>query len=529
MNVITSNAVTQKLSAWPVSVRALTAFALGALMVSAMPPWCLWPALFIGLSGFYIFLSTVTKPKAAFFYGWLFGFAYFVISLSWIANALLVEGNDFAWVWPLAVAGLPALLALFPALACMLIVKFGTLTRFSGYLSFVVMLMTFEWLRGHIFTGFPWNLYGYTWSNTLEIAQIASVGGIYWLTLATCMWATLLGFLFIWPQKKWIKAAFILFLILDMGGSYAYGHYRMKKNYTDMQTGVAVRLVQPNIPQEDKWNPEKAQENLQKLLKLSASEHLNGFVNTIIVWPETALNEYILKDGTSAAAMKAVLSGYDKPVALLSGVLRSETDEDGNRKYFNSLVAFDRSLNRIATYNKSHLVPFGEYIPFKELIPLKPFVQYAGFEQGNGIVTADLKDFGIPLTYTPLICYEIIFSGKTAGTPRPEFIVNITNDAWYGDSAGPRQHFAMAQFRAIEEGVPVIRSANTGISGIIDPLGRVTYRENLNKQAGNNVALPKKVVSTTYFSKLKDSLFFITLGFLLLIIIYFQIYNRKNS
>ncbi len=502
------------------------AFVTGAIIVPALAPLNLWPFLFLGFSAFYIVLSSATKTRTAFAYGWLFGFGYFLFSLSWIGNALLVEGNKFIWAWPFAVAGLPALLALFTATACALTVRFSSLKSFSGFLIFVSAIMLFEWLRGHILTGFPWNLYGYSWAKTLPIAQLAAIGGIYWLSLLTCLWATLPGFLIIGEERKAFKFIMLTALILTMGGSYYYGQKRMKANPTEIRNDVIIKLVQPNIPQTDKWNPEKSTDNLRKLLALSEAQQVNRLVNTIIIWPETAISDYVLENEHAAAAIKTMLSGYEKPVYLLSGVLRYQYEGE-HKKHFNSLVSFDSKLNIIASYNKSHLVPFGEYIPLQKWLPLKPFVKFSGFEQGKGPQNTMLPDIGL---FSPLVCYEVIFPGAvTEKTDRPDFIVNVTNDAWYGDSAGPRQHFAQTQFRAIEEGLPVIRAANTGISGIIDPVGRITYQVDLSKKSAENAVLPQKKPYITTYTHFKDILFFVTLCFLLILSFCFQIHGRSTN
>lgn len=485
-------------------------------MVPAMPPWGMWPALFLGLSLFYVLLCTAQKTRTAFLYGWLFGFGYFGAGLSWIGNALLVDGNEFAWVWPLAVAALPALLALFTAAACALSVRAADIKRPGGFILFIASLIASEWLRGHVFTGFPWNLYGYAWAGNLPMAQLASVGGIYWLTLLTTLWAALPGFLMVWTARPSFKILVLLVLALSMGTGFIYGTNRLENHPTVLRQDVIVRLVQPGISQEDKWNPAKGGDNFRKILSLSEAEKENESVATLIVWPETAMSAPLLNNPSAAAALKGVLSQYGQTVYLLSGILRFDTGPDGKERYYNSLSLFDKDLREVEAYNKSHLVPFGEYIPWQDLIPLSPFASFSGFTPGDGPQTSLIPGIG---GYSPLVCYEIIFSGAvtSAGQDKPGFIVNVTNDAWYGDSAGPRQHFAQARFRAIEEGLPVIRSANTGISGIIDPLGRIVAREDLFASAGQNVVLPAPLERIPLYGRTKDAVFFATLaGFLVL-------------
>ncbi len=520
--------IADKMSAWPRIAKALAALSAGAVMVPAMPPSCIWPTLFAGLSVFYILLSSLKRARAGFVYGWLFGFGYFACGLSWIANALLVEGNQFAWFWPFAVAGLPALLAFFTASAAALAVRFGKLTTLGGWLLFIFLTMGFEWLRGHIFTGFPWNLYGYAWAEMLPAAQLVSIGGIYWLSLLTCLWASLPGFLTVWKRRTFVKAVLFCAITVVMAGGWLYGHLRLKAHPMQLRHDVAIRLVQPNIPQEDKWDPKKSAQNLDRLLLLSDARRVNDLVTTIIVWPETAISDYLLQDTAASAAIKAVLSGYESPVYLLSGAMRYEKLADGSKKYFNSLMLFDNRLNPLAAYDKSHLVPFGEYIPFQKHIPLKPFVKFSGFEQGGGPQSISIP--GIAGAFSPLVCYEIIFPGAvTDRKDRPGFIVNVTNDSWYGDSAGPHQHFAKTQFRAIEEGVPVVRSANTGISGVIGPLGRIVHKENLFTEGGNNVALPQNISPAPLYARFGDIIFLVSMGTILALSLLLQRVARNKE
>lgn len=488
----------------PLPVRLITPPACGALAAAAMPPWCFWPGLFAGLGAFYVFLALIPRSrKAACACGWLFGFGYFTCNMAWVANALLVEGNEYAWAWPLAAAGLPALLAFFPALAAALVPR-AFLSTLPGFLYLVLALTGAEWLRGHILTGLPWNLYGYAWTQTLPIAQLASVGGIYWLTLLTVAAAALPGFLLVWKADGRARAAALGCLLLLTATAYGWGAHRLdtypaKKNRRD----VLVRLVQPDIPQEDKWNPAKAGDNLDRLLSLSAAKPVNALFTTLIVWPETALTEFQLRDPAAAAALRAVLSAYEGPVYLLTGYLRTEKDAQGNRRYYNSLAVFGRDLRTAALFDKAHLVPFGEYMPLPGLDAVTGFT---GFEKGPGPQTLSLPGVG---SFSPRICYEIIFPESAASTVPPAgFVVNVTNDSWYGDSAGPRQHFAIARFRAIEEGIPVVRSANTGISGIIDPLGKIVHQNALFTAAGDDIPLPAPLPRPTTYTTLKDRIFF---------------------
>lgn len=487
----------------------------GIVMVPAMAPWNLWPFLFIGFSVFYVLLSKTERPRDAFIGGWLFGFGYFAAGLWWIANALLVPGNAFSWVWPLAIAGLPALLSFFSAFACLAVVRLSKLTHYSGFYFFIAAFSASEWLRGHVLTGYPWNSYGYAWGGWLPMAQSAAFGGLYFLTLLTVFWSVLPGFLFVSKNRNKIKYALAVSAVIAAIVNYAFGVHRLGHPSPEPTQNIYVHVVQPNIPQEDKWDGTKAGTNLSQHLSLSfPHENETAETTTLIVWPETALSWNALEHENAVAAIKNVLGAYKGKVYLATGILRYEHGPDGGEegeKYFNSLAVFDAGLNMAAVYDKFHLVPFGEFIPLQKYMPFGPFVQFTGFATGPGPQT--LTPQGLP-PFSPLVCYEIIFPGAVIdkASIRPHFIVNVTNDAWYGDSPGPRQHFMQARFRAIEEGVPVIRSANTGVSGIIDAYGRTVAKIEINDKGALSYFVPSSVPRKTFYSRYGDAVFLLIAG-----------------
>ena len=496
------------IAGWSLKKRFLFLFVLGALCVPAMPPHGWWLLLGPGLSLFYLTLCSARSARTAFFESWMFAFGYFGFGLVWIGNALLVEGNPFSWVWPLAIAGLPALLATFYGIAgCMLQILIKNLRSWAGWCAFVGAIAFTEWIRGHIFTGFPWNLYGYAWNNNLSMAQSVSLFGAYGLTFFTIAWAMI-------PALWWItlgtrKQRFMVSGVLAFCalGLFLWGYARLANHPIDLRSDVTLRIVQPNIPQEDKWDNSKAGINFRKLMDLSRPDEGNAGSPTIIIWPETAVIERLMRHPDAKITVRSMLQSYRQPAYLATGILRSDVSPDGKDRYYNSLVTYDRDLNRITQYDKSHLVPFGEYIPYREFIPLKPFVEFSGFESGNGPETQAIDQL---IHIAPLVCYEVIFPGQVVSRniERADIMINVTNDGWYGDSAGPRQHLAMARFRAIEEGIPVARSANTGISGLFDSYGRALATIPLNEAGTANVALPK-VATDPLFTWIGDLLFFI--------------------
>lgn len=488
----------------PIPVMAVLS---GVTITLALPPLPVWPALFIGFGWFYILWAKADTPARAAFLSWLFGFGYFAAGLYWIGNALLVEGNDYAWAWPLAVFGLPALLALYYAAAGFFAFKFHDSRKVSGFLFFVLCFSLAEWLRGTLLTGFPWNLFGYGWHSVLPIGQLVSVGGTYWLTALTILWGAGAGFIFVWTAGKRAKYIFLAFILLSLALSCAFGAYRLQTHPLKRHDELIIRLVQPNIAQKDKWNYEKANENLREMLMLSRAEPANAYIPTIIIWPETALAYYLTGNENTATMIRRFTGTYAKTVYIASGNLKKNNNGD----YYNSLTYFDRHVEEIENYNKSHLVPFGEYIPFQTLIPLKTVTNFQGFRPGEGPANIKIDQIG---TFSPLICYEIIFPGKVINRnlQRPDWILNVTNDAWYGNSSGPYQHFTKARFRAIEEGIPVIRSANTGVSGMIGPLGRIDHEIKLEERGFTNSFPPSKIENATVFARFPGFVLMFTLA-----------------
>lgn len=452
----------------------LLCFLSGSLCALGMAPYNVWPVFIIGFGVLYIAVSRAEKKRVAFGYGWLWAFGYFVFSLYWIGNALLVEGNPYKWAWPLAVCGLPALLAFFNAFSCLIAGRFLDLKRWYGYLGFVLLIGIFEWLRGHVFTGFPWNLYGYTWADTLPIAQIASLESVYLLTLLSVFWFTVVGFAI---TSKCMKSKMILgaLVFITAASGFWFGHMRLQEDVA-FHDDVTVKVIQPNTSQAEKWQRDKMDGHFQNSISLSQPSG-DEVGKTLIIWPETTLSPAFLNSEHYRGEIARMLRNYNGEAILMTGALRYEED---TKTYYNSLLSIDEDGVVARIYDKSHLVPFGEYIPFQKWIPLAPIVQFQGFKKGQG-----LQDFQIfdGLHYSPLVCYEIIFPNKsTAKDTQADFIVNVTNDGWYGRSPGPHQHLVKTRFRAIEEGRPVLRAANTGISAIIDPYGRELHTGELFTQ-----------------------------------------------
>lgn len=464
----------------------------GWIAAFSMSPVSVWPCLFAGLSGLYYLYGKTSSGPQAFAAGFFFALGYFVTGLWWIGNALLVEGNEFAWVWPISVVGLPTLLALFTGTYLGIARMIAAPDTPKGFLYFVFFLTFSEWARGHAFTGFPWNLYGYVWADYLAMAQSAYYLGAYGLTFVSVLWASLAGYLLLSRQSTKAKTVQGLIALVSLCAVWAAGQYRLDTHKTAYDTSNALVVVQPNIEQNMKWDPVAAQDNFSKIISLSKGHDFEkpGPKNIFIVWPETAIAPNVYSIPENMDRIRSVLRTYKNSKSyLITGVLRREEKEDGLH-YANSVALLNQNMDIMATYDKSHLVPFGEFIPFQKWIPLKPVVAFRGFDRGHGATSIEFA--GLP-SFSPLICYEVIFPGKVVDHKhrRPSWIVNVTNDGWYGDSAGPHQHFAQSRLRAIEEGLPLVRSANTGISGVFDSYGRGLERAGLLQEAVLVTYLPE--------------------------------------
>ncbi len=469
---------------------------LGHLAAYGMGPFYLWSVLMLCLSAFWGLFTSFAQDKKYLSYlaGFLFGFGYFVSSLWWIGNALLVGGNPYKWVYPLAVCGLPTLLALFTMVACALHRHFIAGRSLISFIAFVGLLWASEFARGTLFSGFPWNLFGMAWTNNLPMLQTLSIGGVYFLSFLTIFMFTTPAFIIKGAAKKWIRGSVASIAILCATSSYYYGLNRLHQNPTTFNKDVVVQLMQPDIPQEDKWDSDKQWDNYRSLMSLI--EPVDKFESTktrVLVMPETALTYHEFQTPQAMDALRGRLNSYDeKNVYVLSGALLR--DDVG---YHNSLIVLDKSANFLESFDKFHLVPFGEYIPFQKYIPIPTITQFSGFVSGDGPHTLSQPE--LP-SFSPLVCYEVIFPGAVVSKtePRPDWLVNVTNDAWYGISPGPFQHMAQAQYRAIEEGLPMVRAANTGISVVIDAYGRIVKATGLYHQSNTETLLPNPAPETLY-------------------------------
>jgi apolipoprotein N-acyltransferase len=493
--------------------RAVLAFLLGVSAAAALPPVDILPLLFVAFPGL-LWLEEGSKgPWASFRLGFLFGFGFFLAGMYWVADALLVDFDRFWWFLPVALAGLPAGLALYCGLALLatdVLRRHLDLPPGARVVAFAVLWSGLEWVRGHAFTGLPWNLIGYVWSanfpGALDVLESVAWIGIYGLSFLTVLAASLpalLGAPSFAPMsrlRRWAPAIAAALLILLPGTA---GALRLRASPT-IYGKTWLRLVQPSIPQSLKWNPLRLQENLRRLLQLSAAPAQRKLA--AILWPEAAVTVPLGRDPAERKAIGAVApeGGY-----ILAGAIRTDPPPGPPRHFWNSIEAIDRKGEILVHYDKAHLVPFGEFVPFRQLIPLNKITAGSvDFSAGDGPRTIALP--GLP-RFAPFICYEAIFPGAVvAERIRPDWMLNVTNDAWYGRSSGPYQHFAIARARAIEEGLPLVRVANSGISGVIDAQGRILTHTELDAVGYVDVALPVPGPRTLY-ERVGDGVFFVFL------------------
>jgi apolipoprotein N-acyltransferase len=503
--------------------RLAVAMLAGAVAALSLPPLNLLPVLALSfpvavwlLDGSTAGRGRLSWPtlKAAFGAGWGFGFGYFVVGFWWLGAAFLVEDDAFAWALPLGVVGLPAALALFHGLGFVIARLFwsnGTRRIFA----FAGGMAAVEWLRGVILTGFPWNSLGQALAGPEWTAQLASVVGLNGLTiLALVLFAApaSLGSGET-PFQRWRAPVLALAVLVTVSG---FGFWRLQTNQVAMVPDLRIRIMQPNLSQREKHRL-SGQEVLSRYLKLSdraTTPGVSGIADiTHLVWPESPFPFLLAREPQALSQIAGLL----KPrTILITGAARSEDAVGPNDKvrYFNSMHVIGPDGAILDSYDKTHLVPFGEYLPFQGFfarLGLKQFVEVpGGFEAGLRRKPLTIKGMSAAL---PLICYEAIFPAELlAGSPRPSVLMNVTNDGWFGLTTGPYQHFAQARLRTIEFGIPLVRAANTGISAIIDPLGRIVNSLPLGVEGVVDGPLPQSL-RTTIYSSVGDTL---ALGMLIL-------------
>jgi apolipoprotein N-acyltransferase len=511
------------LSGWP---RYAVSFFAGSVSVLAMPPLFLWPVLFVTFSILvWLIDGSQAAPDAArswrrsafaraFMAGWWFAFGYFVFGLFWVGEAFLVEAEKFAWLLPFAVTLLPAGLALFWGLAAG-VAKLQWAPGLARVLILALTLSIAEWLRGHILSGFPWNTLGYALTAPPAFIQSAALFGVYGLTLLTVVIfaSPLVVATDVAPSgparlRRIAVGASVALVPLTL--LFAFGLWRLSGGPDPTVPGVRLRIVQASVPQRDKWRAEKQGAIFQDQLDLSRrdpsgrQDDLAGI--THLIWPEASMPFLPLQHPEALAAIGDLLPNR---VQLLAGALRLKNPElrfNPRPEGYNSFMVFGDGGQLETVYDKIHLVPFGEYLPLQHTLETIGLEQLAHWRGGFSVGVSPrplLTIRGLPPTIA-LICYEAIFPGDVVeGSARPGLLINVTNDGWFGETTGPLQHFHKARVRAVEEGLPLIRAANNGISAVVDPHGRVVAMLGVNARGTIDASLPSALTLTTYV-RLRD-------------------------
>lgn len=469
----------------------LLCFIAGAVTALAFAPSDAWYVIFLTIPLYYLLLEAAASRRQAILRGFSFGYGFFMAGTYWIAYALAVDVEKFGWLIPISILGLSAVMALWFALFGWLVWWRRTGHWFADILRFIVLWVVVEYLRSLGIFGFPWNLMGYI-ALPMGMAQPAAYVGTYGLSLLMLLAAML--------PVTWLKqqpgsnstAIYSATVLIALIVAYGYGMARIPADEIGEGDTMRVRIVQASIPQTEKWTQEGRLKSLQLHMQLSQMQSDASRADAVI-WSETAMPFTFFPDSPWPQRLASLLG---PGMHLITGVVEAD-DTNDKLELTNSIVAINDVGGREARYAKHQLVPFGEFVPLRHVLPLEKITPGDGdFSRGPGPQTITLD--GLP-PFSPLVCYEVIFPWIAIDPRnRPDWILNVTNDAWYGDSPGPYQHFAMSRMRAIEQGLPLVRAANTGISAVISPYGTVIRKLSLNERGIIDQKLPNKNTRTFY-------------------------------
>lgn len=498
------------------------ALLLGVLLAGAQAPVSLWPLAFISLAGLLLLQSPV-RGWRGFFTGFAFAYGYFVAGLYWIGIAFFVDAEKYALLLPLPVLGLPLLLALFPA-GGLWLAQYAAGRRLRLFL----LLAPFGWLvgeylRGHVLTGFPWNQVGAIWGEWPATMQLAAYIGVEGLGLITMLAVSGLALALTSQTPRARLAALSLPLLFAV--ALGLGSLRLPAAPVPSVADVQLRLVQPSVPQTVKWRDDLRQQHLQQHVALSLKPA--PIPPTHIIWPETALPYLLDEEPQLRNGLARLLSS--KSGALITGAPRRDPTTQ-QPVVFNSVFGLDALGGIAGVYDKLHLVPFGEYLPFRSILrPLGLDALAAGsVDFSPGYQSAPVSFPGLPPARV-LICYEAIFADEISDASAPVragLLLNVTNDSWFGRSSGPYQHLVAARFRAVEQGLPLIRAANNGISAIVDPYGRILVSLGLDEIGTVDGPLPQALADHPPYTRIGD---IPLLAFSLILLICCFVTDRRST
>jgi apolipoprotein N-acyltransferase len=472
---------------------------LGAISSYSLPPYNYFIINFITFSLFFIFIfkekKRTTHNKSFFLYGWCFGLGYFLFSLYWISISLTFD-QSFKFLIPAAIVLLPAFLAIFYGLITYLFSFFYSKNVIISFFIFSILFGTIEFVRGSILTGFPWNLIAFSFSNSIYFIQILSIIGTYSFNLICISLFTVPALFILRNSRKEIMVCF--FFILMSAGFLIFGNLK-NNNFNSLESvknSYTIKAISPNISLDRFYSKQDELKIINELIELSAPTKTEPI---IFLWPEGIIPDSYLRDMNIYKNL--FLNSFGEDDLIIMGLNSIELKNDKNL-FFNSMAVFNNKLDLIANYNKVNLVPFGEFIPVESilsLIGLKTVTNnYQSFSSGVTREPINIKNSEINLNLLPLICYEIIYSGKLSRDNDYDYIINISEDGWFGNSIGPRQHFSHSIFRSIESGKYIIRSANNGKSAIINPIGLVEQEVEFGSTGYVELSESKLVKSTTF-------------------------------
>ena len=504
-------------------LNALYIFFLGSISSYSLPPYNYFIINFFTFSLFFIFLFTKRKTnsnnKSFFKYGWFFGFGYFLCSLYWIAISLTFD-ESFEFLIPIAIVSLPAFLAIFYGLITYFFSIFYSKNIVSTFFIFSILYATIEFIRGSILTGFPWNLIAFSFSESIYFIQILSVIGTYSFNLICISLFTVPAIFILRKTKKEIIVCF--FFIIISTGFLIFGNlkYNQFNNLAGTKNNFTIRVVSPNISLDRFYSNRDELKIIKELILLSSPEKKEPI---IFLWPEGIISDSYLSE--MDMHKKLFSNNFGDDDLIIMGLNSVETKNSENL-FFNSIAVFNNKLDLIQSYNKVNLVPFGEFTPYERvlsLIGLKTVTNdYQSFSKGSNSQALSIKNDKIELKLLPLICYEIIYSNRLFQDKNFDYIINISEDGWFGNSIGPKQHFVHSIFRSIESGKYVIRSANNGISAIINPIGVIEEKVEFGS-TGYVDFKESKIIKSTLYMNYGDKIFFI-----LILLYIFLIFSFKK-
>jgi apolipoprotein N-acyltransferase len=472
-----------------------------------MAPINFWPALFVTFPPLVWLIDSAATGRwgrvgAAFVTGWWFGFGYFLTGLYWVGYAFLVDAKTFGWLLPFAVVALPAGMACYTGFGLALARLIWTRGP-SRLIALAIALTAAEWLRGHLFSGFPWNVYGYALTGPLVLAQGAALIGIWGLTfVAVAVFASpaVLTDDRTDTRRRWLPLALSVVLLAALTG---YGAVRLNRTPTAFVDKVRLRIMQPNLQQDEKFNYSAKQKVMSHYLELSdrSTGPQSAGVRDVthLIWPESAFPFVLTREPDALAQIAALLP---EGTVLITGAVRAPEAPPGQQiqRAYNSIYVIDHDGSILSVYDKIHLVPFGEYLPFQSFLESLGIMQLTKLP-GGFIAGERRRVMDVPRAprMLPFLCYEIIFPGEAMPEgARPGWLINLTNDGWFGISSGPYQHLQQARVRTIEQGLPLVRAANTGISAVIDPVGRIVKSLPLGVEGVMDAPLPRRINAPLY-------------------------------